>query len=266
VFWASSFPDPLGHRLNFRRFSVRAQRVPSSAGHAARRLSCADRGHFPLAAVRPHAPVGEAWTHLGRSVVLACGEVVLKCFLHAAQTKWQRERRAYTFLQGSGLPVPRLIASGQLHEGVPWLLVSRMPGQVAVDVLDTLTAAEQRQLFEAAGALLASLHTLPVDERLTQNPLAVAREAYPHRLADRIADYSRRSTQGAPRRAETLAVARAWALGSSPGRPSALVCAHGDFSPRNLLDLVERVHAPPGIRSRGTRARDLRARGCTGGS
>jgi aminoglycoside phosphotransferase (APT) family kinase protein len=188
-----------------------------------------------LEVVRPYAPTDGAWTHiggyLGRSVVLQCGEVILKCFLHAAQTKWQRELRAYTFLQDSSLPVPRLIASGQLDEGVPWLLVSRMPGQPAVDVLDARTVDERLQVFEAAGALLARLHALPVDERLEEGPLALAHEAYARRLTRRVHAYSQAATGSA----QGLQIARSWAHDGLSRPPPALVCAHGDFSMRNLL-------------------------------
>jgi aminoglycoside phosphotransferase (APT) family kinase protein len=188
-----------------------------------------------LAAVRPYGPADGAWTHiggyLGRSVVLQCGEVVLKCFLHVAQTKWQRELRAYAFLQGSALPVPRLLASGQLSGGVPWLLVSRMPGQVAVDVLDAMTVDERLQVFEAAGALLARLHALPVDARLEEGPLALAHEAYARRLTRRMHAYSQAATGSA----QGLQIARSWAQDDLSRPPPALVCAHGDFSMRNLL-------------------------------
>jgi hypothetical protein len=117
-------------------------------------------------AVRPYVPAGGAWTHLGgylgRSVVLQCGEVVLKCFLHAAQSKWQRERSAYAFLEGSGLPVPRLLAHGQLRDSVPWILL-----HIGLIVLDAATWAQERdpgyfeQLLDQVERLHADLDTLP---------------------------------------------------------------------------------------------------------
>ena len=86
-----------------------------------------------LAELEPYQPAGQPWRHvggyLGRSVVLRSGDVVLKCFFHAAESKWQCELRAYAFLSGSGLPVPRLLASGRLR--VRWMEVElgRLTGQ-----------------------------------------------------------------------------------------------------------------------------------------
>jgi aminoglycoside phosphotransferase (APT) family kinase protein len=188
-----------------------------------------------LAAVRPHAQTGEAWTHLGgylgRSVVLGCGKVVLKCFLHAAQTKWQRERSAYTLLQGAGLPVPKLLAHGVLRDAVPWILVSRLPGQLGVEMIDGLAPRERVSLFAEAGALLGRLHTLPVDERWVDGPRTLAHEDYARRLTRRVHTYSQAATSSA----QAVDIARRWATDGLSHPPPALVCAHGDFSMRNLL-------------------------------
>jgi len=68
---------------------------------------------------------GDPLVHIGgylrRGAVFSCGDLIIKCFFHSADTKFARECRAYDFLAGSGLPVPVLIASGRLDAGTPWI-------------------------------------------------------------------------------------------------------------------------------------------------
>jgi aminoglycoside phosphotransferase len=187
--------------------------------------------------LKPHTPEGEPWVHiggyLGRSVVMRCGDKVLKCFFHAAETKWQRELRAYTFLADAPLPVPRLYASGRLRGELPWLLVSLLPGQMGSDLLQQVTEREQIRLLSEAGALLAQLHGLPVDARLTEVPPAQAARAYPSQLARRLGKYG---AQGqAPGRLVAIERARVWATELLRYCSRELACTHGDFSMRNLL-------------------------------
>jgi aminoglycoside phosphotransferase (APT) family kinase protein len=170
-----------------------------------------------LAAIEPHRQA-EPWRHvggyLGRSLVLRSGEVVVKCFLHAAASKWQRELRAFERLSGTGLPVPRLIAAGRLASDVPWLAMTALPGVIARDVLDELPVAA----FADIGALLARLHALPV---------AAAAPRMALRVRDDVTVSAHRRT--------TLEIARSWAGELLHTTVCTLACTHGDFSPRNLL-------------------------------
>lgn len=190
------------------------------------------------AAILPHVVDAHALEHiggyLGRSVVFGCGDLVVKCFFHSAESKWKREVRAHTFLADAGLPVPRIVASGTLSAGVPWLLVTRLPGTIGNDAVAGLTASERIAVFASAGTLLAQLHSLPVDERLTEEPLAAAREDYWHKVGKRLGEYGA-SPKASTYRVESLDRARGWARDLLRFLPSDLVCVHGDFSTRNLL-------------------------------
>jgi aminoglycoside phosphotransferase (APT) family kinase protein len=190
-------------------------------------------------AVRPHVSAEDDLVRIGgyldRSVVFDCGDTVLKCFFRAAESKWLREVRAYTFLADSGLPVPRVIASGRLSAQVPWLLMSRMPGELGLDALERMTGEDRVDIFRAAGSLLARLHSLAVDARLTGLAAPDATEAYFQRLQRRLADHGDRSARTVHHRAQSLARARAWTTDLLRFVPDELVCTHGDFSMRNLL-------------------------------
>jgi aminoglycoside phosphotransferase (APT) family kinase protein len=188
--------------------------------------------------VRPYAGDGVEPIHIGgyldRSAVLRCGDTVLKCFLHAAEAKWQREVRAYTFLADSGLPVPRLIAAGHLSAGVPWLLTSCLPGEIEPVAAARLPEAGRVGVFAAAGALLARLHGLAVDPRLTGSAVSDAAEAYFQRLQRRLDGFGGPSDR-TQRRAPALFRARSWTRSLWGVLPDRLSCTHGDFSTRNLL-------------------------------
>jgi aminoglycoside phosphotransferase (APT) family kinase protein len=172
-----------------------------------------------LAELEPYRSAGMPWRHvggyLGRSVVLRSGEVVLKCFFRAAESKWQRERRAYAFLAGSGLPVPRLIGSGRLRGEVPWLIVTAMPGVIATAVIDELPAAA----FAESGRVLARLHGLVVDARSIAAPRPITEVSAP----------------ASTHRRATLELARSWVAAGMRTSVPVMACTHGDFSPRNLM-------------------------------
>ena len=116
------------------------------------------------AAVADYNTAGNALVHiggyLGRTAVFSCGDLIVKCFFHSPDTKFARECRAYNFLAGSGLPVPSFIASGQLNAGPPWILTTRLPGQVGASLWKSLKAQARIDLNHQAGTLLAKLHLL----------------------------------------------------------------------------------------------------------
>ena len=67
---------------------------------------------------------------VGRTTVYRVndGEFVLKVFHHAPHIKQRRELTAYAFLSAADLPVARLLNSGVLSSGVPWILMSYITG------------------------------------------------------------------------------------------------------------------------------------------
>ena len=147
------------------------------------------------AAVADYNSTGNALVHiggyLGRSAVFRCGDLIVKCFFHSADTKFARECRAYDFLAGSGLPVPVLIASGRLDAGPPWILTTGLPGQLGAPLWKNLKTRARIDLNRQTGTLLARLHLLPVDERLTGLPLSDARLKYFELLTLRLDRYAR---------------------------------------------------------------------------
>lgn len=97
----------------------------------------------------------------GTHVVWLGPDVVLKLFVRLWPEDHAREVAALTALAGSHLPVPRLLASGEL-EGWPYLLQERLAGTAVKHVWSTLGLHDQRDLMLQTGAFLARLHALPV--------------------------------------------------------------------------------------------------------
>ena len=189
------------------------------------------------AAVADYNSTGNALVHiggyLGRSAVFNCGDLIVKCFFHSADSKFARECRAYDFLVGSGLPAPVLIASGRLDAGPPWILTTRLPGQLGAALWQNLETRARIDLNRQTGTLLAKLHLLPVDERLTGLPLSDAVPKYFELLTLRLERYAREAAL-IDDRAMSRAQARAWTTDLLRYRPRQLCFTHGDFSMRNL--------------------------------
>jgi aminoglycoside phosphotransferase (APT) family kinase protein len=189
------------------------------------------------AAVADYNSTGNALVHiggyLGRSAVFRCGDLIVKCFFHSADSKFARECRAYDFLAGSGLPVPVLIASGRLDAGPPWILTTGLPGQLGATLWKDLKTGARIDLNRQVGTLLAKLHLLPVDDRLTGLPLADAMPKYFELLALRLERYAHEAAV-IDDRAASRAQARAWTVDLLRYRPRQLCFTHGDFSMRNL--------------------------------
>lgn len=117
---------------------------------------------------RHRLPAGD-WTRfaLGRNLVFACGEVVLKL----SQPNWAfeipREADALTFVHQQ-LPVatPELLAIGEL-EGWAYLVQRRLPGEMMRAQWPTLSDVVKRSLAHQQGEIMAALHALPVDHAPT---------------------------------------------------------------------------------------------------
>ena len=189
------------------------------------------------AAVADYNSAGNALVHIGgylrRSAVFRCGDLIVKCFIHSADTKFARECRAYDFLAGAGLPVPVLIASGRLDAGPPWILTTGLPGQLGAALWKNLETRARIDLNRQIGTLLARLHLLPVDQRLTGLPLSEAVPKYFELLALRLERYAREAAV-IDDRATSRAQARAWTVDLLRHVPRQLCFVHGDFSMRNL--------------------------------
>jgi aminoglycoside phosphotransferase (APT) family kinase protein len=190
------------------------------------------------AAVADYNAAGNALVHIGgylrRSAVFSCGNLIVKCFFHSAEKKFAHECLAYNFIAGSGLPVPVLIASGRLHAGPPWILTTKLPGQEGAIVWKSLKIRARIDLNHQAGRLLAKLHLLPVDERLTGLSLSDAVPKYLELLALRLERYAREAAL-IDDRATSRAHARAWTANLQRYVPQQLCFTHGDFSMRNLM-------------------------------
>lgn len=117
---------------------------------------------------RHHLPAGE-WSRfaLGRNLVFACGEVVLKL----SQPDWAfeipREADALTFVHHR-LPVatPELLAIGEV-EGWAYLVQRRLPGVMMRTPWPELSQPTKLALARQQGEIMAALHALPVDEAPT---------------------------------------------------------------------------------------------------
>ena len=96
----------------------------------------------------------------GRLHVYIFGDVVVKCDQSPDGRRALRERHALALMEGSGLPVPRLLGSGRWREGQGWVALSRLDGSVPADaalLAHRASPAVARQM----GALCARLHAGP---------------------------------------------------------------------------------------------------------
>lgn len=173
----------------------------------------------------------------GRSQVYSVGsDAVVKVYSLDAELKSGREVRAYDLLAGRGLPIPRKLAQGRLSDGTPWLLLSRLPGEILAEFLDTLPLAQQCDLFGEIGALLARLHATPIDDVFAREPVVGLVVRYPARLLSKMRQYaaSARETEGEVRR--TVEAIERW-LDAHPALEEQVPLAfmHGDYSARNVL-------------------------------
>lgn len=95
------------------------------------------------------------------------GEVVLKRCANPLYRDWlRRERFVLEALADSRLPIPRVLDFLDLHREV-WLVVTRLPGRQATEVLFEAEEGEPRlALLRAVGVAVRRLHETPVPKRL----------------------------------------------------------------------------------------------------
>ena len=116
------------------------------------------------AQLRPARPLGTYPT------LLSDTGLVVKLFgdRWAGPQSHQAELWAYHILDGHDLPVPRLVAAGQLFPDAtgtwpwPFLIVTRLQGATYAALSATLDPAARRQVAGDLGRLLRRLHALPL--------------------------------------------------------------------------------------------------------
>jgi len=120
-----------------------------------------------LEQIRQHhrLPGGE-WTRyaLGRNVVFACGDLVVKLSQPDWTAEIPREADALTFVH-QRLPVatPELVAIGEI-DGWAYLVQRRLPGVMMRAHRSDLPDAVKVALARQQGAIMAALHALPVQD------------------------------------------------------------------------------------------------------
>lgn len=140
----------------------------------------------------------------------------------------RREVDAMTFLRGKAFPAAELIGDGEI-DGWGYLVCTQLPGELFRTVWKRLSATEKRETARAFGALIASLHRLPIGGT---KPGGILWEAF---LREIIADWlTRWSVQPLPTvlRDSGLAYIRDAHLEEDD---SPLVFLHGDLAPENCL-------------------------------
>lgn len=186
---------------------------------------------------RHRLPAG-AWTRyaLGRNVVFAYGDLVVKLSQPAWAYEIPREADALTFIH-QRLPVatPELLAIGEL-DGWAYLVQRRLPGDMMRARWAELPDAVKVALARQQGAIMAALHELPVHEA----PASLAFD-WGGMLTEQKAEcLAEMRTAGVP--AALLAdlpryLAEAEPLFVADGSP---VLLHGDLDAINLL--IEEQH------------------------
>lgn len=188
------------------------------------------RHALPAASV---AAPPEAGTH----PVFQAGDCVVKFFAPHWPGDARAERSAYALLpQGSGLPVPRLLAAGDLYPGHPrwpwpYVVTSRLPGRSVAELWGALARSDRAALARALAPLVRSLHAL-------RPPRAAAapRPGWPRRLRALVSDAARRRRDEGDLPAALLGQLRGYAAGVLRGamaHPTALV--HADLTAQHVL-------------------------------
>ena len=93
----------------------------------------------------------------GRTHVFVVDDIVVKCDDRFGSSSMVREANALELLEGSGLPVPRLLDSGVFEDTRRWVVLERLPGESPPDAL--IPAHELSPgLGAEMGVLIARLH------------------------------------------------------------------------------------------------------------
>lgn len=216
--------------------SIRATRAAVAAWHPM------DAGDLRL--LREHAGLGHDAVlgpdlgTPGRTRVHPLGEDhYVKAYLGASGRKAAREQAALTALVGRALPVPALVDHGQLADGSPWVLLTRLPGTP----MDARRAdrpappAERAAWYRWAGRTAGELHQVqvPAFGPWTADPVADPVHHHRRRSAG-LLDQARVVGRLPPTLLDRIHRAqRALEPALAASGPPVLV--HRDLNPHNLL-------------------------------
>ena len=101
--------------------------------------------------------LGHAYMDRCRTVAVRNDRVV-KVYLSDPELACAREVSALEGLAGGPLPVPELLATGRLAGGLPWVLMTRLPGSALDDVRGCVDHENGEELAATMGQMLALLH------------------------------------------------------------------------------------------------------------
>ncbi len=88
---------------------------------------------------------------------------VIKLFSPAYTIDCQREESALRHIEGRlKIPTPKIVATGEL-DGWPYVVMTRLHGQLLSDVWDFVSSKDRLRLCEELGQILAQLHAIPTE-------------------------------------------------------------------------------------------------------
>ncbi len=180
--------------------------------------------------------------------------------------KLRRERYAWEYLRGlKGVLTPEVIAleADETLLGLPYLIMTHLPGRSMAEVFPTLSLGERLVLLEELGALAHAIHALDIDLA------ALPAEMFPwtgHRedMMFQLRDLAERGwiTAAARAKVERLVQRYAWQLATMD---EDIVFLHGDLFFANILLRRDRGRwrisglVDAELAGAGPRGRELRA-------
>ncbi|MGW0516452.1 phosphotransferase family protein [Crossiella sp. NPDC003009] len=148
----------------------------------------------------------------------------------------EAERAAYRLLAADpALPVPELLADGELAAGWSYLVCRRLPGLPLTTLSHRwqFSAAERTRFAEHVGAVLCRLHQLALP---SSGRLAASSSTMTGLLHRRLAEAPRERRAAVPLRRSLLDELTEWqATFVGSWRPPEPVLVHGDLSGEHLL-------------------------------
>lgn len=166
---------------------------------------------------------------VGEAVVCGYGPWVIKLLPPFASEVARREVEALTHLRDAGLPVPRLVGSGEAGRGWHYLVMTRMEGRPLEELREELSAAERCATAGQMGTMLARL---PADTADGCRPGGVAWATWRARWLERWPRRADVARLPAVLRESGAEYVRAWAGEEDEGEHGLL---HGDLAPVNVM-------------------------------
>ncbi len=102
---------------------------------------------------------------------LVNSDTVIKIFQPELPHQWESDTRVLRHLQGRlSLPIPRFIDAGKLSNGQSYLVMSKVEGQLLIDVWSELSRPEKIQILSEIGRVMKEVHRIPIGELTTLPP------------------------------------------------------------------------------------------------